>query len=112
MPDSAAGRPEWAALQHVHRAANADVALISPQEDWDNVVATRFRFENVVVNLEALGVPAYGVNYGPDMQLERTLHGRRITGCGRAGHLSLLPPDLDTRWVFDKPGDVALVFLN
>ena len=52
------------------------------------------------------------MNYGPDMQLERTLYGRRTTGCGRAGHLSLLPPDLDTRWVFDKPGDVVLVFLN
>ena len=29
-----------------------------------------------------------------------------------AGHLSLLPPDAGTRWVFDKPGDVAVVFLN
>ena len=112
MPSSAAARPEWAALQHVHKAANAEVALISPREDWDNVAATRFRFANVKVDLRALGVPAYGVNYGPDMQLERMLHGRRITGCGRAGHLSLLPPDLDTRWLFDKPGDVVLVFLN
>jgi len=112
MADNAPARPEWAALQHVHKAANAEVALISPQKDWDNVAATRFRFENVDVRLQALGVPVYGVNYGPDMQLERTLHGRRIAGCGRAGHLSLLPPDADTRWVFDKPGDVVLVFLN
>ena len=112
MPNSAAVRPEWAALQHVHKAANAEVALVSPRENWDNVVATRFRFENVDVNLRALGVPAYGVNYGPDMQLERTLRGRRIAGCGKAGHLCLLPPDLDTRWVFDKPGDVVLIFLN
>ena len=60
MPNSAAARPEWAALQQVHKAANAEVALISPREDWDNVAATRFRFENVDVNLQALGVPAYG----------------------------------------------------
>ncbi len=112
MPNSAAVRPEWTALQHVHKAANAEVALISPREDWDSVVATRFRFDNVDVNLQALGVPTYGVNYGPDMQLQRTLHGRRIAGCGKAGHLSLLPLDVDTRWEFDKPGDVVLVLLN
>jgi AraC family transcriptional regulator len=112
MRDSVATRPEWEALQHVHKAANAEVTLISPQEDWDNVAATRFKFENVEVDLRALGVPAYGVNYGPDMQLTRTLHGRRVAGCGLAGHLSLLPPDSETRWIFDKPGDVVLVFLN
>jgi AraC family transcriptional regulator len=112
MQDSAPIRPEWAALQHVHKAANAEVALVSPQKDWDNIVATRFRFGEVDINLRALGVPAYGVNYGPDMQLERTLHGRRITGCGRAGDLSILPLDAETRWIFDKPGDVVLVFLN
>jgi AraC family transcriptional regulator len=112
MSDSAPARPEWAALQHVHKVANAEVALISPQNDWDNIAATRFRFANTDVDLQALGVPAYGVNYGPDMHLQRTLHGQKTTGCGRAGHLSLLPPDEDTRWVFDRPGDVVLVFLN
>jgi AraC family transcriptional regulator len=66
----------------------------------------------VDVSLPALGVPAFGINYGPDMHLERTLNGRRVSGCGRAGYLSLLPPDADTRWVFDRPGDVVLVFLN
>jgi AraC family transcriptional regulator len=112
MSDEAPARPEWAALQHVHKVANAEVALISPKNDWDNVAVTRFRFANVDVDLQALGVPAFGVNYGPDMQLERTLHGRKVSGCGKAGHLSVLPPDADTRWVFDKPGDVVLVFLN
>jgi AraC family transcriptional regulator len=28
------------------------------------------------------------------------------------GHLAVLPPDADTRWVFDKAGDVVLVYLS
>ena len=58
------------------------------------------------------GSPTFGVNYGPEMRLERTLQGRRVGGCGSPGHLCILPPDAETRWVFDEPGDVALVFLN
>jgi len=46
------------------------------------------------------------------MRLERTLQGRRVSGCGSPGHLSILPPDAETTVVFDEPGDVALVFLN
>jgi AraC family transcriptional regulator len=57
-------------------------------------------------------VPAFGVNYGQRMQLKRTLNGRTVSASAVAGHLSLLPPDAQTRWVFDQPGDVALVFLN
>lgn len=110
--DEQPARPEWAALETVHQRADAQIALVSPQKDWDLLAATRFRCGNTDVSLPALGVPAFGVNYGPDMQLERTLHGRTVSGCGLAGHLSLLPPDADTRWVFDKPGDVVLVFLN
>lgn len=112
MTESGRARPEWAALETVHELAGAEVALVSPENDWDVVAATRFRLRNVDVSLPALGVPAFGINYGPDMQLERTLHGRKVSGCGTAGHLSLLPPDADTRWVFDKPGDIVLVFLN
>lgn len=112
MTHGASQRPEWAALETVHTLADAHVALASPEKDWDLVAATRFRLGKIDVDLPALGVPAFGINYGPDMQLERTLHGRRISGCGTAGHLSLLPPDAATRWVFDKPGDIVLVFLN
>jgi AraC family transcriptional regulator len=112
MTNGERARPEWAALQNVHRLADAQVTLVSPQKDWDSLAATRFRMGKVDVSLPALGVPAFGINYGPDMQLERTLFGRRISGVGRAGYLSLLPPDADTRWVFDKPGDIVLVFLN
>ena len=112
MVDDEPGRPEWAALEVVHDLAGAEVALVSPENDWDVIAATRFQLRNIDVTLPALGVPAFGVNYGPDMQVERTLHGKRVSGCGAAGHLSLLPPDADTRWVFAKPGDVVLVFLN
>lgn len=112
MTDRKPARPEWAALETVHKLADAEVALVSPQQDWDLLAATRFRLGKVDVSLPALGVPAFGVNYGPDMRLERTLHGRKVSGLGRAGHLSLLPPDADTRWVFDKPGDIVLVVLN
>ena len=112
MVDDEPGRPEWAALEVVHELAGAEVALVSPENDWDVIAATRFQLRNIDVTLPALGVPAFGVNYGPDMQVERTLHGKRVSGCGAAGHLSLLPPDADTRWVFAKPGDVVLVFLN
>jgi len=112
MADHEPARPEWAALKTVHKLADAEVALVSPQKDWDLLAATRFRLGKVDVSLPALGVPAFGVNYGPDMRLERTLHGRKVSGLGRAGHLSILPPDADTRWVFDKPGDIVLVFLN
>ena len=112
MKDDEPARPEWAALQVVHELAGAEVVLVSPDNDWDVVAATRFRLRNIDVTLPALGVPAFGINYGPDMQLERTLHGKKVSGCGAAGHLSLLPPDAGTRWVFDKPGDIVLVLLN
>ena len=112
MAHHGSARPEWAALEVVHQLAGAEVALVSPEKDWNVVAATRFLLRNIDVTLPALGVPAFGVNYGADMQLERTLHGRKVSGCGTAGHLSILPPDADTRWVFDKPGDIVLVLLN
>jgi AraC family transcriptional regulator len=112
MADGIAGRPEWAALEIVHELAGADVSAVSPQADWDFIAATRFRFTNVDVELPSLGVPAFGINYGPDMRLERTLRGRQVRGIGNPGHLSLLPPDDPSRWLFDKPGDIMLVILN
>ncbi len=113
MAQSESVRPEWAALEIVHELADADILQVSPQKDWDVVAATRFRLGNIDVSLPALGVPMFGVNYGTDMQLERTLHGRKVSGTGTAGHLSILPPDANTRWVFDKVGgDIVLVFLS
>jgi AraC family transcriptional regulator len=105
-------RPERAALQTVHQLADARIALASPQSSWTSVAATRFRMRRVDVTLPALGVPAYGVNYGQHMKLRRTLNGRTVGASAGAGQLSLLPPDAPTRWVFDQPGDVALVFLR
>jgi AraC family transcriptional regulator len=105
-------RPERGALDTVHKRADAHVALVSPQGNWGSIAATRFRMRRTVVTLPPLGVPAFGVNYGQHMQLERTLNGRTVAASAVAGHLSLLPPDTRTRWVFDQPGDVALVSLN
>jgi AraC family transcriptional regulator len=112
MTDIEGARPEWGALETVHELADARIVLASPESDWGSVAATRFHMRKTDVTLPALGVPAFGVNYGQYMQLERTLNGRTVGASAVAGHLSLLPPDAQTRWVFDQPGDVALVFLN
>jgi AraC family transcriptional regulator len=105
-------RPERRALDTVHHLADAEVLLESPPRNWASVAATRFRMRNVDVTLPALEVPAYGVNYGRHMRLRRTLNGRTVAASAVAGHLSLLPPGAETRWEFDEPGDVALVFLS
>jgi AraC family transcriptional regulator len=112
MPEIERARPEWGALEAVHELADARVVLVSSQSDWASVAATRFRMRRTEVTLPPLGVPAFGVNYGQHMKLERTLNGRTVGARAVAGHLSLLPPDAATRWMFDKPGDVAVVFLN
>jgi AraC family transcriptional regulator len=112
MTDSELAHSERTALELVHNLAAAQVMLASPLNKWNCVAASRFRMGRVDIDLPPLGAPTFGVNYGADMRLERTLHGRRTAGRGFAGHLSILPPDSDTRWLFDEPGDVALVFLN
>src|SRR5262245_46435689 len=112
MTEGQPERPESAAVGLVHALAGARVMQVSPAEDWNAIAATRFRFTRLDIDLPALGQPAFGINYGAEMQLERTLHGRRSSGRGLAGDLSLLPPDSPSRWVFDKPGDLALVVLD
>jgi AraC family transcriptional regulator len=112
MADSDSARPEWSALEIVHELAGADVSAVSPRNDWDLVAATRFRFTNIDVDVPPLGVPAFGINYGADMKVERTIRGRTALAGASAGHLSLIPPDDRTRWLFDKPGDIMLVLLN
>jgi AraC family transcriptional regulator len=112
MADGAVARPEWRALEIVHELAGADVSAVSPLADWDFIAATRFRFTNIDVQLPTLGVPAFGINYGADMRLERTLRGRQVRSAATAGHLSILPPDDNSRWLFDKPGEIMLVVLN
>jgi AraC family transcriptional regulator len=103
---------EWNALETVHAQSNADVRLMSPQNDWNGIAASRFRLGQVDVRLPALAVPAFGVNYGEPLKLERTLHGRRTSGSVMPGQLAILPPDADTRWLFDRTGDVTLVYVS
>lgn len=112
MVDSMLSQPETAALRTVLELADAQRALASPQSSWTSVAATRFRMGRIDVKLPALGIPAYGINYGQRMQLRRTLNGRTVGTNAGAGQLSLLTPDASSHWVFDEPGDVALVFLR
>src|SRR5262249_47420095 len=101
MVESELAQPERSALQTVLHLADARTALASPPSSWASVAATRFRLGKVDVSLPALGVPAFGVNYGQHMQLQRTLNGRTVGTCAGAGQLSLLTPDEQTRWTFD-----------
>jgi AraC family transcriptional regulator len=112
MVDSTLAPLERAALQTVHQQADATVALASLQSSWTSVAATRFRMGRTDVTLPALGLPAYGINYGERMRLQRTLNGRTVGTTAGAGQLSLLTEDAPSRWVFDVPGDVALVCLG
>jgi AraC family transcriptional regulator len=111
MMDSVSPRAEWNAMEVVHARTRADVTVTSPKNDWNVIAASRFRLGQMDVRLPPLGVPAFGVNYGQVLQLERTLHGQRTSGHVIPGHLAILPPGDDTRWIFDKIGDVALVYL-
>jgi AraC family transcriptional regulator len=105
-------RAEWKALQTVHARAKARVRQASRETDWTGIAASRFRLGRTDVNLPALTVPAFGVNYGGPLKLERTLHGRRTNGSVAPGHLAILPPDADTRWIFNRRADVVLVYLS
>jgi AraC family transcriptional regulator len=105
-------RAEWKALQTVHARANARVRLASRETDWAGIAASRFRLGRIDVRLPALAVPAFGVNYGEPLKLERTLHGRRTSGTVTQGHLAILPPDADTRWIFSRTADVVLVYVS
>jgi AraC family transcriptional regulator len=105
-------RAEWKALQTVHARAKARVRQASRETDWTGIAASRFRLGQIDVRLPALTVPAFGVNYGEPLKLERTLHGRRTSGSVQPGHLAILPPDADTRWIFNRTGDVVLVYVS
>jgi AraC family transcriptional regulator len=105
-------RPEWKALLTVHARANAEVLLTSLESGWNAAAASRFRLGRIDVKLPPLGVPAFGINYGQPFSLERTLHGRRTSATATPGHLAILPPDSPTRWVFDRQGDIVLVYLS
>jgi AraC family transcriptional regulator len=111
MTNGGLAQPEQALLA-VHRLADAQGALASPRCSPMPVAATRFRMGRTDVTLPAFGMPAYGVNYGRQMRLRRTLNGRTVGTSAVAGQLSLLTCDAQSRWVVDEPGDVALVFLR
>jgi AraC family transcriptional regulator len=112
MLNGSPAQPQRTALHTVQHLAEARVLLSSPPASWASVAATRFRTGKVDVTLPSLEVPAYGINYGEYMELERTVNGRTVGTSAGAGQLSLLPSDAQSRWVFDQPADVALVFLS
>jgi AraC family transcriptional regulator len=112
MMRDARPRAEWEALETVHARAQAHVRLASHEDRWSGIAASRFRVGQHDFSLPLLGVPVFGVSYGEPFRLERTLNGRRTSGSVTPGQLSILPPDDETRWVFDRSGDVALVNLS
>jgi AraC family transcriptional regulator len=105
-------RIEWKALQTVHARASADVVLASPEGGWEGIAVTRFRLGRTDVELPPLGVPTFGINYGQPFNLERTLHGHKVSGATAPGQLAILPTDSSTRWVFDRTGEIVLVSLS
>jgi len=102
---------QWRALQTVHAVTRADVHLTSPENDW-NVATTRFRLGRIDINLPALDIPVFGVNYGQPLRLERTVQGKAANGQVAPGHVAILPQGVDSQWVFDQTGDLVLVFLS
>jgi AraC family transcriptional regulator len=103
-------RHERRALKSLHARMAADVQLASPERGWDMIAASRFRLGRLLVDLPPLGVPAFGVNYGPTIQLERT--GRVRPAIFQPGHLAIVPPRLSTRWVSDRVCDIVAVCLS
>jgi AraC family transcriptional regulator len=112
MMTDAGPTTEWKALETVHGRAQAHVRLASAEGGWNGIAASRFRLGQHDVSLPPLTVPAFGVNYGAPLRLERTLHGRRTSGSVTPGHLAILPGDAETRWIFDRTGDVVLVYVS
>jgi hypothetical protein len=109
MMTDAGATAEWKALETVHARAQAHVRLASAERGWNGIAASRFRLGQHDVSLPPLTVPAFGVNYGAPLRLERTLHGRRTSGSVTPGHLAILPPDADTRWILDPVSYCPLV---
>jgi len=50
--------------------------------------------------------------YGAELEVQRKLQGTSVAGVGAPGHLAILSPDAETRWSFDRPGEVVLVYLS
>jgi AraC family transcriptional regulator len=110
-PDRAL-KPEWRALETVHAASDADVIISSPSNGWDFVATSRFRLGQLDVVVPPLGVPAFGVVYDAALEVRRKLQGTSVAGVGAPGHLAVLSPDVETRWSFDRPGEVVLVYIS
>lgn len=104
-----ADRLERKALETIHACMAADVQLASPERGWDMIAASRWRLGRLHVDLPALGVPAYGVNYGPAVQLEGP--GRPRSVRFKPGHLAIVPPGVPTQWASDRACDVVTICL-
>jgi AraC family transcriptional regulator len=105
-------RREWKALETVHAVSRAQVLSVSPANAWEFVTASRFLASDLDVAVPALGVPAFGVVYSDALAVERQALGQSVSGLAGAGHLAVLPPEAETRWTFDQPGEFVLVYLS
>jgi AraC family transcriptional regulator len=103
-------RLERKALETLHARVAANVQSASPERGWDMIAASRFRLGRLEVDLPALGVSAYGINYGPAIHLEGS--GRARPARFKPGHLAIVPTELPTRWVCDRVCDVVAVCLS
>jgi AraC family transcriptional regulator len=107
---SGADRLERKALETVHACMAADIELASPERGWEMIAASRCRLGRLRFELPPLGVPAYGVNYGPAVQLEGP--GRLRAMRFKPGHLAVVAPDARTHWVCDRICEVVTVCLS
>src|SRR5262245_48415591 len=97
-------RLERKALETVHACMAADVQLASPERGWDMIAASRCRLGRLDVELPPLGVPAYGVNYGPTVQLGAPGRPRAVRF--QPGHLAIVAPDVPTQWTCNQVCDL------
>jgi AraC family transcriptional regulator len=107
---SGSDRLERKALETVHSCMAADVQLASPERGWDMIAAGRCRLGRLHVELPPLGVPAYGVSYGPAIQLEGPRRPRAVRF--KPGNLAIVAPDVATQWACNQVCDLVAVCLS
>lgn len=96
-------------LETIHARAAADVQYASPERGWDAIAVSRFRPGRLDIDLPPLHVAAFGVNYGPTIQV--ACSGRARAVLLKPGHLFVAGPDHPIRLVCDRVCDIVTVCL-